>query len=176
MDENLSPTKYNGFKDSWKFIWDNSKKPFPHTTFWVYFLIATIGFGGLGVWYELYNASNNYSSLKVAIILFAPPLINSAYFQILLSSKPTKACKAFLGGITAFGNLIFLYLIDHKSTTFTISLIFTTIILVVISLWLSWLHSSLNEDLYDAPPPKASVGGEDLEKPLNGDIPDGFKS
>src|SRR5690606_9925530 len=119
---------------------------------------------------------NNYASLKVAIILFAPPLINSAYFQILLSNKPSKGCKAFLGGITAIGNLIFLYLIDQKSNIFSISLIITTIILLVLSLWLSWLHSSLNDDLYDAPPPKASIGGENLDKPLNGEIPDGFKS
>lgn len=176
MEENISSTKYNGFKDAWTFIWENSKKPFPHTTFWVYFLLATLGFGGLGVWYELYHTANNYASLKVAIILFAPPLINSAYFQILLSNKPSKGCKAFLGGITAIGNLIFLYLIDQKSNIFSISLIITTIILLVLSLWLSWLHSSLNDDLYDAPPPKASIGGENLDKPLNGEIPDGFKS
>lgn len=141
---------YNGFRESWEFILEKTKKPFPHTTFWVFFLFISVFLSGIGIFYELWNFETSKTSpVKIAFLLFTPPLINSAFFQILVTNKVEKNCKALIGGIAIIANFLFLYLFNQKNDTFSVCLIFLTAVLVIVALWLNWFQSSLNDDLYD---------------------------
>lgn len=147
------PNNYNGFKVSWEFLCENTKKPFPHTTFWLYFLLVSVALSGIGIIYELLNLEKgNYTPLKIAFLLFTPPLINSTLFQIILTNRVQKNCKAVIAGIAIIANIIFLYLFNQKNDVFSCGLILLTGFLVLVALWLNWFQSSLNDDLYDFKP------------------------
>lgn len=122
--------KYNGFRESWGFILENTKKPFPHTTFWVYFLFISVFLSGIGICYELWNLEKDkYLPVKIAFLLFTPPLINSAFFQILVTNKVKKNCKAIIAAVAIIANFIFLYLFNQKNNAFSGYLIFLTALL-----------------------------------------------
>ncbi|AVH49678.1 hypothetical protein [Acinetobacter sp. SWBY1] len=175
------PPKQNGFVLAWEFIWKQTKKPADQSTFWMYLFLGILLLGGLGFWFEflkfLANKATDSSAMKTALILFAPPIINTSAIQLCLSKNDVKLhTKSTLIIFIVLVNLTCILLLffdpQFSSYKFWLPMIF----ILIFTLWASWIQSSLNTDLYDTPPKQASIGGTDLDKPLNGDIPDGFKS
>ncbi|WP_034171425.1 hypothetical protein [Acinetobacter sp. YZS-X1-1] len=144
---------FNGFLEGFSFVWKQTKNPIKHPTFWLFFTIAILIFGSLGVWYEWRNVKNSdYQALFNAFILLTPPLISSAYLQLLFSKVPSKPAKGLLGLFVALAGYIFFELIGTTFKTQDWDLYFFTAVMVFITLWITWIQLSLNDDLYDFDP------------------------
>ncbi|MCH2071132.1 hypothetical protein [Acinetobacter pittii] len=180
MSDDPQPKK-NGFLLAWEFIWNQTKKPADQSTFWMYLLLGILLLGGLGFWFELIKflsaKESSSSAMKTALILFAPPLINTSVIQLCLSKNDVEQhTKSTLIIFIVLVNLacVLLLIFDPQFSSFKFWL--PMLFILIFTIWAAWVQSSLNIDLYDTPPKHASLGGEKLNEPLKGDIPDGFKS
>lgn len=168
---------FNGFKDAIKYLKEQTLKPVVHPTFWYYFIVAILGFGALGIWYELRHIKDeNYLNLIAALILFCPPLISNAYFQLALNKQPNTSAKAVFGLICVIGIYICFELISIENKSESLMIYLGIPFAICLTIWVTWLQSSLNEDLYDKPAEKAAIGGKKVDTKLNGNIPTEYES
>ena len=134
----------------------------------MYIIVGVIALGGLGFWFELVkfvrhdNATTD--AIKSALILFAPPLLNTSAIQMCLSKKNveqhTKAAIfiiAFCVNLACF--LLLLFDPIFGSWTFTLTMIF----ILIVTVWIALIQSSLNEDLYDFSPKPLGPDPENTE-------------
>lgn len=72
-------------------------EPITHVTFWVYFVIGVLAFGGFGVWFEVFRLSQSQGSLEsvhTALFTFFTALAGSSALQLIFS-KVEKPLIAF---------------------------------------------------------------------------------
>lgn len=144
----------NSFCLVWDFLKTQTKKPLGHVTFWMYLILGIIGLGGLGFWFELgkFIKTDNTTTdaIKTALILFAPPLLNTSAIQMCLSKKRvelhTKSAIFFIASCVNLACFLLL-LFDpiFKSWSFALTMVF----ILIVTIWIALIQSSLNEDLYD---------------------------
>jgi hypothetical protein len=171
-------TEHNGFVEAKEYILNQVKKPVKHVTFWFAFCFGIIVLAASGLWFEVIKyigSKNSTDGIKVALIFFILPLINTAALQLCLHNDLKKSVKAAVFSTTFIIDLICWLLLFFNPPFYSFSYLSFIIIGLIISLLMAWLQSSLNEDFYDYPTPDAPIGGS-TENPLQGKIPSDFKS
>lgn len=136
-----------------EFICTQTIKPLSHITFWMYMIIGIIVLGGLGFWFEFFKYLKNKDTtdaIKTALIMFAPPLLNTSAIQMCLSKKKVELhTKSAVFFIAFFVNLACFFLLFFDPLFDSWSFILTMVFILVVTIWIALLQSSLNEDLYD---------------------------
>ena len=175
--QETSANEHNGFVEAKEYILTQIKKPIKHVTFWFAFCFGIVVLAASGFWFEFlkYTGSpNSTDGMKIALIFFILPLINTAALQLCLHNDLKKSVKASIFSITIIIDFICWALLyfdpEFNSWQFVICLI----IALTISLLMAWLQSSLNEDFYDYPTPDAPIGGS-TTTPMNGEMPKNIK-
>lgn len=104
-------------------LWDRTKKPWKFASFLIYFLVSVVGFGGLGIWLELYEhvipappdflvsasaavavglevfvggfsgPETDYTALRAAVLTFFPVIAGTAATQLLWTEDATALAK-----------------------------------------------------------------------------------
>lgn len=170
--------EHNGFVEAKEYIFAQIKKPIKHVTFWFVFCFGIIVLAASGLWFEVIKYIRSQEStdgIKIALIFFILPLINTAALQLCLHNNLKKSVKATVVSITLIIDLICWFLLFFNPSFYSFSYVSFILISLTISLLMAWLQSSLNEDFYDCATPDAPVGGS-TKNPLSGEIPPDFKS
>ena len=167
--------------NSWRMLgaelYKRTTGPAKHATFVIYFIVAIVGVGALGVWVEIVRALlpttengahvTDLSALRTAIITFSPALAGTASLQIILA-RSHKSLRAFsmlamvvtsalaliLGSSTAIGDTLALSIGGAAS---------------FFAMWVWWLANAQTTDFLDIDAPT----GGDPSGPVAGSL-DGY--
>lgn len=166
------------FKELASEIRDRTKKPAKHPSFIVFFLIAVLGFGALGIWLELYvyvypdpaaTVPLSSDALRTAILTFFPAVAGTAAMQ-LIWAESTKHFRSAAFLVLALFLVMTLVLFPARISNG--SALFFGVAASILSLWVWWIANAKQVDLLDALNPTAAVGGEDAGAPLPGSLSD----
>jgi len=170
--------------ESWVTLWNElvkrTKNPTRHVSFVIYFLVAVVIFGGIGVWTEIRsyfvfvptdkNPSVTLESIRTAIITFFPALAGSACMQLIWAENKDKSLRAFAFFIVTILVLV-IFLTAPASVSDPIAITAGTVASAV-ALWTWWIANANNKELLDQINPDAATGPEDLTGDLPGDLND----
>lgn len=154
-----------------------SLKPFDHPSFIVYFLVAILGLGGLGVWVELYrwiydpSCHPSLSGIRTAVNTFYPALAGAAALQLVWSEQAKQLRSVAILLFVAFiATALWLApaIITDLSATIAGS------IASLAALWCWWIANANTPDFQDTNPDAAVGGGDPATKPLPGGL-NGFQ-
>lgn len=148
-------------------------EPVAHPSFVAYFLVAIVGFGGLGVWLELYRyiyaaqPAPPLDGLRVAINTFYPTLAGAASLQLLWAENDKKELRSVAVLLFVLFIAIALWVsppvIENKPAIITGSLV------SIAALWCWWIANADAHDFHDTNP-DAAVGAERGSEPLRGGL------
>ena len=162
----------------WDFLKKRSSQPWKNFPFTVYFLIAILLFGGLGIWLETFNyivldKKENLENLFTAMAAYYPAIVGASAFHLILwatgtSNKVVSAFSFFMVVFFFFLGLLVRYFFNDQPIVCLIS----TIILVFLSLWF-WIIANAEDGVFKKESIDAPAGGN-LERKLKGTT-DGFE-
>lgn len=168
--------------ESWVTLWHElvkrTKSPTRHVSFVIYFLVAVVIFGGLGVWTELRSywffiptdehPSPTLESVRTAIITFFPALAGSAGMQLIWAENKDRSLRAFaFFVVTILGLVIFFTAPASVSDQIAIA---AGSAASAVALWTWWIANANQKELLDPINPDAATGPEDLTGDLPGDL------
>lgn len=160
-------------------------EPTRHVSFVLYFVVAVVVFGGLGIWAEVWHVvfyvptgdtpSASLKSLRTAIVTFFPALAGTAGLQIILAEDRARPLRAF-GFLVIAISFIPVFLISPTTVPDARALFFG-IVASIISLWVWWIANAKQADFMDEPPNyDAATGNTRTDVPLAGDRIKEFKT
>lgn len=142
------------------YLQDQFKSPCGHVTFWFYFVMAIIGFGGLGIWVEIvktFQPERGVDGLITAIYTYFPAVAAAAAFQIDLEEGKKNYVRAFaLTALIVIFAPAFLHaagVIANHFWSLAIGVLFT---LMALALW--WVANGRNLSFHDDIDPDDSLG------------------
>ena len=146
----------NSFAPLREFISERWNTPFGHVSFWVYFLVAIVGAGAVGIWVEcvrwLLPSKNESDGVLTALYTYFPAIAAGSALQMLMdaqksSEKHIRSFSIFCSAVTAL--LIF----PHAFGLINISFAFLLGIFgSAFSLWLWWIANGSNPSFLDIDP------------------------
>jgi len=154
--------------------------PVKDFTYGLYIILAIFIFGATGVWFEwikyilVSNDHKNITAIQASLGAFYPPLIGAACLQLFLESyrTPSKLMGifsiSFLLISIAIAIVIRIFEFNGTYSTFTWII---TFLLVLVGIFLWSAANSNNPDLQTVDK-NSSIGGDDTDKPLQGDTKD----
>ena len=160
-------------------LWQRTWSPWRSPSFLIYFVVSVIGFGGLGVWLELYELSFSspgtvdarLSALRTAILAFFPVVAGTAATQLLWAEDAKHLRSTAFALLSLF--LVAALCIYPERVSFKIALIVGGTACLG-SLWM-WVVANANQHgLLDQIDPVNSTGGAAVQRELPGSF-DGFK-
>lgn len=142
------------------YLRDRFKTPYGHVTFWFYFVMAIIVFGGLGIWVEIAKSLSPEGDIKgliTAIYTYFPAVAAAAAFQIDLEEGKKNYLRAFaLTALVVVFAPAFLHaagvISDHVLSLF-VGIFFT---FLALALW--WVANGRNLNFHDDIDPDDSLG------------------
>jgi len=156
-------------------------EPFSHVSFVIYFLVAVIIIGGIGIWIELYAYLLPPSSpatptvplapLRSAIVTFFPALTASACLQLIWAENEHKFLRSF--GVLFLTLMTMAALIISPHAMGNGSALTVGILASLAALWAWWIANAEQKDFLDIDN-DAPLGGKTTNAKLSGDL-DGFK-
>lgn len=170
--------------ESWVTLWNElvkrTKSPTRHVSFVIYFLVAVVIFGGMGIWTELRSyfvfvptektPCATLESVRTAIITFFPALAGSAGMQLIWAENKDRSLRAFAFFIVTILGLV-IFLTAPASVSDPIAITAGTAASAV-ALWTWWIANANQKELLDPINPDAATGPEDLTGDLPGDLKD----
>ncbi|MCA3641217.1 MAG: hypothetical protein IOC63_05065 [Methylobacterium sp.] len=153
-------------------------QPFSDVPFVFYVLLAIVGLGCLGIWFELIKLSLSsdlpkYDGVLTALATFFPALIGSSSLQLILTSTGNKdkvlVSFGYLVSLMAFGAVVLISVFHPTSPVLTLS---ASVLFSVFAVWLWWFTNG-DDPTYKSASVDAASGG-DTGKPLRGTT-SGFK-
>lgn len=182
--QSASRENWDLYRDLGRAVADRITDPLRHPSFVVYFLLAVLGLGALGVWLEVYIlifpdppiatqagqapviADSTVKPLRTALITFFTAVAGTSAMQLIWAED----LKHFRSASVL---LLFLFLIvavaifpGRVPNLLTIP---ACILMSVLSLLVWCIANAKQADLRDDSDPRAPLGGTDLEAPLSGD-------
>lgn len=147
--------------------------PWKHPSFTIYFLIAVVGIGAAGVWWEVYRTLQHGSglvNLRIAIFTFFPVLTATTGLQLIWAEGTMRSMRAFSTLIitSCLIGWVISATISSDTSTLGIGAFFS-----VLALWLWVVTNAKQPDFLDIVA-DAPVGGE-VSRPLKGNL-DGFEN
>lgn len=173
---NSSNTSQSLFLDLWKEVVERTKKPKGHPSFVIFFVIAVLGFGALGIWIELYGyiypdlmpwPPQPTDALRTAVLTFFPAVAGTAAMQLVWAESSKHFRSAAFLVLVVF--LVAALLVSPSRITNESALI-VGVIASLLSLWVWWIANSTQADLLDVVDPEDAVGGQNPEVPLPGSL------
>lgn len=160
-----------------KILYNGTVMPLGHPTFVLYFVVAILGLGALGIWLEVLPSliSGDFSlinkqALQAAFIASVPAFLAATTMQMVLSEKTPKYLRAFAILMLAFA-IALLGIASIATPDNCISAVLG-FIATAISMWMWWLGNANQLDLLETDPVEtanATVGG-DVDNALQGDL------
>lgn len=154
-------------------------EPVFHASFVMYFCVAVLLVGGLGVWFEMHSylfyvptpehPLPSSASLRIAVVTFFPALAGSSCLQLIWAEDHHKSLRAF--AITALAALTAVVLAIAPSSVSDSAALSTGVVASIIALWTWWIANAKQRDLLDI---DAATGKKDTEGDLPGNL-DEFK-
>lgn len=153
--------KGNSFAALWKYLRDQLSAPVGHVSFWFYLIGAIVVVGGLGVWVEVYQATQrpNAPSVLTAIYTYFPAVAAAGSFQMNLEADDMKYVRSFALG--AFGLVLVavifqaLHVFGDGVWSFVVGIVGS---IAALLLW--WIANGKNPSFQDAVNPKDSLGAD----------------
>ena len=155
-------------------------EPFAHVSFVIYFIVAVVIIGGIGVWMELYAfflpsaqpiaSSEPLVPLRSAVVTFFPALTASACLQLIWAENDHKFLRSFGVLFLTLMTTIALLISPHamgNSSALTVGIIAS-----MGSLWMWWIANAKQNDFLDIDS-DAPLGGKATDTELMGNL-DGF--
>ncbi|HEV7270006.1 hypothetical protein [Pseudoxanthomonas sp.] len=181
QETTATPSEWKLFFDIGEEMVKRTKIPLRHPSFVIFFSLAVVGLGGLGIWLELYSAlvpvnhaedakgaleELSTNTLRTAFITFFPAVAGTSAMQLIWaeSSKHFRSVAALL--LFCFLVTALLIFPSRVSNTCAISL---GVLMSLLSLWVWWIANAKQEDLLDKIDLDAPVGGGNPRARLNGD-------
>ena len=165
---------------SWKALLGELKRrtlePLGHPSFVIYFVVAVVIIGGIGLWLELYKyiffatssgEKDPVSPLRTAVITFFPALAGTACLQIVWAEHQ-KAIRSF--------GILFLCLMTVTALAISPSAIGNHAALIiggfssVAALWTWWVANANQKELLDSIDSDAPLGKKNAAAPLSGNL------
>lgn len=158
--------------------------PLTHLTFVAFFFVGMFVFGPLSVWIELYQyaipaassstvaqtsppeAVRSLASLRTALLTFFPAVAATAAMQLIWSQ--VKALRAFASVL--FTVIIVGTAMIYPKRIADLTAVSIGAALTVITFWFWWLANAKNPDLLDKVDPDDSIGGDNPNRHLSGDL------
>lgn len=174
MDTNI---KINRYRELLEEIKRRSLEPFEQISFIVYFLVAILGLGGLGVWVELHHwiydpsCHPSLSGLRTAVNTFYPALAGASALQLVFSEQ-AKHIRSF--AILLFVAFIATALWLAPAIITDRSAIIAGSIASLAALWCWCIANADAPEFKDTDPDAAVGGGDPAMKPLPGEL-NGFQ-
>ncbi|MFT8523330.1 hypothetical protein [Gluconobacter oxydans] len=165
----------NGFQLTKQEIFSRFTNPVGQVTFWAFFLVGVIGFGGWGVWYEVFDyltaSEDKINDLIISFITFFPATSGAAFVQMYLAAdeKYWKSSVMLLG-VPFF---IMTCLLTYLRINYHLLSLVLAILTSVLALALWWIANGSDPAFSDGIRQDASVGGN-INTPLQGNL-SGFK-
>jgi len=171
------------YLEIWNELKDRSVSPWTHPSFLFYFIVSVVGFGGLGIWLELYVAiyperwsypSEESDALRTAIVTFFPVVAGTAATQLLWAEKDAKQKHLRSTAFALLTLFLALALWIYPQRISNTSAICVSAIASIGALWMWVVANAKQVDLLDEIDPSDSVGGS-VGTPLPGST-HGFKT
>ncbi|WDM62270.1 hypothetical protein [Stenotrophomonas forensis] len=181
-------SEWDFFQDLKKEAWQRTCTPFRSPSFLVFFAIAVVGLGALGIWLEIYSlilpeppalrgalntTDNGLSSLRAAILTFFPAVAGTSAMQLIWAEKLKHFRSASI-------LLLFIFLVSALITSPSRVPDFWALLagtlMSILSMWVWWIANATQPDLLDKRIDlDSAVGGEDVTAPMQGNT-EGFKT
>lgn len=161
-----------------KELFDRTVKPFFHPSFVIFFIVAIIGAGALGIWIELYKyymsdtsgvISTGMKPLRSSFASFIPAFVAATCMQLIWTESDKKALRAFAVLVLSICMLGSIFcglsnLSDEKA-------IIIGLCTSVLALWTWWIANANQKEFLDKDDDFMNpVGGENLNVPLAGNL------
>lgn len=147
-------------------------EPARNVAFVFYSFLATIVFGCLGIWIEIYKAE--FGGVITAVIAFFPTLIGPTALQLILASHKRNETL-----FIAFAFLILILsaaaamVLAGLSSAHQVAALIIGIGWSAIAIWMWWITNG-GDPIYKSSPPDAATGG-DPARGLGGNL-SGFQA
>jgi hypothetical protein len=162
----------NSFELLWNYLCEQFRAPVGHFSYWVYFLVAILGAGGLGIWVELYKMTkvSNAGGVITAIYTYFLAVAAGAAFQIGFEEDSRKYVRSF-----AFLSFVVIMLpaffhaagvMEGEAMSLVVGSMWT---LGALALW--WVANGKNLSLHDSFDPNDALGAAPTTK-VEGDSGD----
>ena len=149
--------------------------PIKNAPFVIYVFLATVMFGGLGIWIEVLKIAISktpvdFSGLITSIITFFPTLIGPTSLQLVLlsASKSDKILISFSLLIFCVF-LAFAILLPFFSSTHPVAVLVLGIACSICAVWVWWFTNGDDPTYKKMPPPDSATGGS-TDRKLPGDL------
>lgn len=149
----------NSFVLLWNYLCEQFRAPMGHFSYWVYFIVAVLGAGGLGIWVELYKlkTASNVPGVITAIYTYFLAVAAGAAFQIGFEENSRKYVRsfAFLSVVVIMAPA-FLQAAGIMKSELTSLVVGALWCLAALALW--WIANGKNVSLHDAFDPNDALG------------------
>lgn len=145
----------NHWPDLYHFLRRRATNPWNHPSFLFYFVVAVVGFGGVGVWRTLL-VDSSATALSSNLLTYFPAVAAASAFDIVLNRDEPKFCRslAVVVGALLLLACILMHVWGYTCRSSVLGVVAT---LVAWALW--WVSNAENKNLQDTPPPEAAIGG-----------------
>jgi glucan phosphoethanolaminetransferase (alkaline phosphatase superfamily) len=134
-----------------EFFIERLKNPLAHPEFFGYLFVVVIGFGGFGVWFEIYDQNQentfNHIELSKALIGFSVAIVTAGCIELMfVKSAKIKNSLFFLSFIMIIV-MVVSYFIVREFNSCKVYWLSIPISLVAIFTW--WIGNGRNSNLTD---------------------------
>ncbi|ANT54809.1 hypothetical protein [Mesorhizobium amorphae] len=156
---------------------DRAVGPTKHVAFWGFFILGALGFGGFGIWFEIWRlfagqTGGSANGVHTAMFTYFTALAGSSALHLILvdAEKPLRVFAMFCAAV--FVVLAVWQSMMKPTDAFWAFGGVTLGSLLAVAMW--WLTSGQDDALKDNIKPDSAVGGDTSKQP-HGDL-GGFKS
>lgn len=176
-DVNINPRHWQSLGAE---LWKRTVIPARHPSFVIFFIVAIVGIGPIGIWTELINdfwkASKGIQELRSAFVSFVPAFLAATCMQLIWAEDYRRSLRAFSIFIF-FVCGVGIWLCGNIPEGNKNAVLFVGFFLVILSMWMWWIANAYQKEFmddknrdFDSP-----LGGANLNAPLAGSL-DGFNA
>jgi len=158
-------------------LWKRTRRGVKHPSYVMFFLVAILGVGAVGIWIELYTwlaakpAISN-GSIRTSLVAFVPAFMASTSMQLIWaeSQRSLRATALTLAFVCMIG-WIFCKILPPENDYAIFAGVFSSLV----ALWTWWIANANQADIMDGWSPEVTKGPINLDVKLAGDV-SGFRT
>ena len=162
MADQSSEQRTGNYRALWLELARRTREPLGHPSFVIYFLLAVVGFAGLGLWLELYAyfttvPAPSFGPLRTALTTFFPALAGSTALQLIWAEH-----QRFLRSFAVLCLVILLLMAVVTAANSRVQDFWAVgfgILSSVAACWIWWITNADQPDFRDEIDPDDAVGG-----------------